>query len=233
MRELTKKEQELLTGGSGTLGTIYVTAPAFNWDFGYSFDLGNDPFDYVYDYNDGAGGGGDPVYDCNSTDNTAVERFTDAKAAQLARSIIAKTDHMSNEYLAFIYRDGLGVLRSSQIFGAGTSRVDIDFQNLGFPVSQIVAVIHNHDRADYGYDAASADINQRLSQNDWATADRLVQAGASASELSFYLLDTQDTFRQYNYTDKGRYVNSDGTIKYSAPLGTTSSKTATPSSCPL
>jgi hypothetical protein len=237
MRELTAKEKELLVGGTLTMDTIYVYAPAFYDDWGYSFDLWNDDWfwemdDHYYDGGDG-GGGGVPVYECNSFDATQVEAYTDSLASKLARDIIAKPDHNRTEYLGFIYRDSSGVLRASELFGGTGASVSVNFQDLGFPVSQIVAVIHNHDDLHYGQDYYNEQANRYLSANDWATADNLVSNGANPDELSFYLLDTNNNFRQYDYSDRSRYVNSNGSLRSNAPLGDNTSKTLEPSSCPL
>lgn len=234
MRVLTEKEKELLTGGAVTLDTITVTACYFDYDFGYNFDLWNDPWDYTYyDNSSGGGSGGDPVYDCNTSDPTAAETYTDAKAAELARAIIAQANHRSVEYLGFIYRDEHGVLRSSQLFGGTGDHVSVNFEALGFPVSQIVGVVHNHDDYHYGQNYQSEQINRMPSQGDWNTADALVAAGADPNVLSFYLLDTADSFREFNYVDKSRWASSGNVVRTSASPGATISKTAVPSSCPM
>lgn len=233
MRVLTEKEKELLTGGTITLDTITVTASYFYDDWGYTFELYNDEWEYTYYDNSGDGGGGDPVYECDSSDPTAAETYTDAKAAELARAIIAKANHRSAEYLAFIYRDDHGVLRASELFGGTGAGVIVNFEALGFPVANIVAVVHNHDDFEYGQNYASEQLNRVPSQNDWNTADNLVAHGADASKLSFYLLDTADAFREFNYVDKAIWTNSGNVVDANASPGPTISKTAVPSSCPV
>lgn len=234
MRELTEKEKELLVGGAVTMDAVQVYAPSFYDDWGFDYYFVNDDWywDQYSDYYESGGGGG-VSYECESFDGTTAETYTDAKASELARAITAKTDHTSNEYLGFIYRDEHGVLRSSQLFGNGTGSVTVNFEQLGFPVSQIVGIVHNHDKYHYGGSSTSELVNAHPSANDWDTATNLVAHGADPNLLALYLLDTNDAFREYSYSDKSRYIGSNGVVSPSAPLGATTSKTLQPSSCPL
>lgn len=236
MRALTEKEKQLLVGGS--LTTEFDTLEVFGFaaDFGYSFDLWNDTWTW-YHYDDYYGNSGDasggPGYDCESFNPGIAEDYTDAKASEIARAIIAESNHTRVEYLAFIYRDGHGVIRSSELFGGTGDSVSINFETLGFPASQVIGIVHNHDRQHYGATTQEAELNRLPSDNDWAVADAFVAAGADGSVLSLYLLDTADAFRQYDYTAKSTYVESDGDIKPNAPLGAGTSKTLYPPNCPI
>lgn len=234
MRELTEKEKELLVDGIPSLSPVFITAPDFGIDFGFSFDLWSDNWNWeqFQDYWDG-GGGGSESYQCNSLDPATTETYVDAMASEIARAIIAKSDHTRAEYLAFVYRDGQGTIRTTELSGESGDRVQINFHNLGFPASQVLAIIHNHDMLDYGGSTQAQDVNRLPSAKDWNAADTFAGLGANSNTLSFYLLDTQDGFRQYNSADRSRYVQSDGSIKLGAPLGNTASKTLLPTACPL
>ena len=235
MRELTKKEQELLIGGIDTRDMDAIEVQGFYYDFGWGFELWNDPFTYYYDADpnsgDGgsSGGGGDPQ-SCQSGDPATQAAYVDQLASKIARDIIAKPNHNSVEYLGIVYRDSDGVIRSTDLFTAGSDRVSIDFQSLGFPVSNIIALVHNHDAAHYGGSWYMVDANRNPSAADWATADAVVANGADSSTLALYVLDTQDAFRQYDYADKSRYLRN-GAVTPDTPLGTTTSKTLEPDTC--
>ena len=238
IRELTEREKELLVGGIATRDweVMYVTADYFHYDFGYSFELSNDPFDWAYyhDYSDGSGndGGGGGSYQCEATHAADMEPYVDASASKLAREIIAKPNSSNAEYLGLIYRDGHGVIQSTTLYGGTGGSVTVDFETLGFPASQVIAMVHNHDKGHYGQTSAEVNLNRYLSVNDWATADQIIAAGADSSSFAMYLLDTNNNLRQYDYGDKSTWVNNNGSLKNNATLGTTTSKTLTPSYCP-
>lgn len=237
MRELTEKEKELLAGGIDTTDFETFHVYGFWTDFGNDFHMWNDPFEWdkYYDYylNDGGGGGGGETYQCDSLDPVDVESYVDALASKLARDIVAKPDDHEREYMGIIYRDGHGVIRTTQLYtGATADRVDVRFDQLGFPASQIIALVHNHDKAHYGRFYEEAQINRFPSAADWQTADLLVgEAGVDSGTLKLYLLDTESKFRQYDYADKSRYLRN-GQPYMDAPLGDTTSKTLEPSYCP-
>lgn len=230
MRVLTEKEKELLVGGVITLDQVTVHADRFDMEIGYSMDMWNDPFNWDADEGYSGNSGGSSSPECESSDPADVERYVDSLASKLARDIIAKPYDQTREYLGLIYRDEEGTLKASQIWG-GTDSVSVNFEDLGFPASQIVGIVHNHDKGHYGQSSVSAQVNRHPSAGDWDTADALVAYGVNSSTLALYLLDTANVFRQYDYTDKSKYI-SNGYVAPNAQLGQAASKTLTPSYCP-
>ncbi|GAB3350504.1 hypothetical protein [Lysobacter tyrosinilyticus] len=232
MRELSKEELELITGGVVTLETVVVTAPAYWGDFGYT-DLWHDSFNWdAYDgyYGDTSGGGGEPPPpDCQSHDAGTVQGYSESLASQATRDIRSRSDQSTREYASVIYRDAMGAIRSSATIAGGSSgqSASIDLQALGISAGQILGIVHSHPSGIYSSSSAEATINRHPSTNDWAAADQIIAAGANPATFAHFIIGPDGVLREYNYSNKNLY-NPPST---STPKGQTISQSLQPSPC--
>jgi hypothetical protein len=233
MRELSKQELELITGGIQTLDTIVVTASPYWGDFGFT-DLWHDWWSYEVNedyYGDGGGGGGGdpPPPSCQSHDAATVDGYSDQLASQASRDIKAKPDYNNREYATVLYRDGTGTIRSSTTIQGGSNgeSVSINLQALGIAAGQIVGMVHNHPSGIYSTSTAEATINRHPSSGDWAAADQIVAAGADPAIFTHYIIGTDGVLREYDYSNRATYDPP----RTSTPNGQTISQNLQPDPC--
>ena len=79
----------------------------------------------------------------------------------------------------------------------------------GVSAGDIIGFVHSHPPAasvgDPAQDAMFDAVDRYPSPADWDQMDALVAAGADASSLSFYVIDTNGDMRKYDYSDKAIY----------------------------
>lgn len=224
MRTLSQEEMELIAGGNITThnqGSYEVYSGLFGGSYGFSW-LWSDPFNYDvtggYYYTDqgtgGSGTDGGITSICQSPDASQQQIYADQLAANFMRAV-KKLDWNNKEYLAFVYRDASGTLRTSEVY-AGGANVDVEIAKLGFAPAQIVGIMHNHPVYHYGNTQYEADTNRNPSDNDWATADNLVALGANPAHLDLYVIDTTGKLRSYEYADKAKYLHPKPTTSVGA-----------------
>lgn len=220
-RELSPLEMEIVAGGITTLDRVDALP---GWDNPY--DVGNggwgdDWYDY-YDgpYDSGGGGGGDsdtPPCTCTAHNAAEVDAISDAFASKIARDIKAQPDWNQREYVSVIYKATDGHLAVGALQRGEGVYATIDFPALGISASQVVGVVHNHPDS-ISSDPRGDNINRFPSQpgsgalnglSDWQAADAIVGAGADASTLSLYILGPDGVLREYDYSDKARWISAD------------------------
>jgi hypothetical protein len=233
VRELSREELELITGGLETIEVYGMWSDPI-WGCIGSFNLWNDGFSYEVtdDYfgDSGSGGGGEPEQSCTSHDAQAVDTYSDQLASKLSRDIKAKPDDQNREYLALIYRDGNGVIRTTELFQGpsnGESASIPSLQAIGVAAAQIVGVVHNHPSQVFNTSSYEYDVNRLPSNGDWAMADQIIGAGADPNTLALYVLGTDGRLREFEYTDKSQYINPTP----NSPLGDTISQSLQPDAC--
>lgn len=233
MRELSREEIELITGGLDTIVVYGMWADPI-WGCIGSFNLWNDGFNYdvTDDYfgDNGGSGGGEPEPSCTSHDAQAVDGYSDQLASQLSRDIKAKPDDATREYLALIYRDGNGVIRTTALFQGGPNGESASIpslQAIGVAPAQIMGLVHNHPSQVFNTSSYEFDVNRLPSNGDWNMADQIIGAGADPNTLALYVLGTDGVLREFEYTDKAMYINPTP----SSPLGGTISQSLQPDPC--
>jgi len=203
---------------------------------------------YNYGDPDGSGGEGEPigadtsatVAACRSGDPVAAATHLKQEASKTGRDINAKPDSNNNEYLAVVYRDASGALRSSPLIAGGSS-VSATPAALGTTWSNIVGIIHNHPSARYCPDPISCQINRNPSssatvptgqQSDWDTAELAVANGANPTLLTLYVVGPDRVLRQFAYQNRSSYLpyRSGGVLVVTE--GPTVPLNLTPTTCP-
>lgn len=225
MRVLSLEELELVAGGSTTNDPGYnvgadvpgdpVATPPADPGAGGAGGAGSGG-------SGGGGGGGggglgsgegEPGWAAHTPEQIHVVNEVLAKG--LANNIISNPDHHTTEFDALIYKDQQGNIHTTDLVRGASNNAYIGLPT-GVTAADIIGVVHNHPSAlDMG-NTTSAHLNEFPStdkyaavkgQSDWNTADQLVQHGADASQLTLFILDGNDTLREYNYADRDRYQN--------------------------
>lgn len=214
MRQLSNEELELVAGGIPTLDRVVVTATGFYGNMGYTW-MGhatteiNVSESYWGEGGGGSGGEAPPELPCKSQEPWMIDNYLDQIASTVTRTIKAMPDYNRREYISLAYRDTDGVIRWTEpVAGAANGQsATIDLAALGITGFQLLGVIHNHPRDVYSSSAAEEAINRFPSNNDWATADQIIQAGASITSLQLYVIGPDGGLRQYPYADKNNFLN--------------------------
>lgn len=181
----------------------------------YDVDYGNDDGWWNYDdqYDNGGDGGSGGVGDpqepplaCKSTDPATVDAYADALAVTASNLIRAQADYKDREYGMLIYRDAQGSIRTSALVTGTPTSTTFVFATLGVDPASVVGVVHNHPTNVYNSSSQEAQINLNPSSGDWATADDLVRAGASADQLQLFVVGTDSRLREFDYNNKSSYL---------------------------
>ncbi len=127
----------------------------------------------------------------------------DAMAGRLARNIMQMPDKDRSEYVAVVYRDESGQLKSTDLHTsgshAGAPLSDAVAQTPGY--ASIVAIVHNHPIAlvtESPYRELSMEIEKLPSNNDWNIARKKFEG---RTDVTHYVLGPDDHFRKYPFSE--------------------------------
>jgi hypothetical protein len=137
--------------------------------------------------------------------NIPAANEADVLAAGLAHQIMSKPDYKMHEYVAAIYRDADGNLKSTELFTSGDKAAAplSDALRAAGGSKNVVGVVHNHppsivDAEPESNRKESADINKLPSDNDWKGARKVF---GERTDVDYYVLGPDNALRKYDYQD--------------------------------
>lgn len=137
-----------------------------------------------------------------------AKNYTDVLGVEAARQILGNFDHRRIEFGAIIYRDTRGTIRlSGLVCGEPGKTPEFPSEVLGelrLPGSTVLGVIHNHP-SDYFTSEQERIANRNPSENDWAVALALVNAGALPDMLQMYIVGPDDHVREFEFAKRDTY----------------------------
>ena len=199
MRELTKKELELIGGGYETNEIVVTGGDDGDWGDWWG-DWGGD---YGDDYGGDSGGGGDggdsgPPPNEFPCENTAVSGVAGNIAAADASDGLSGTGQV--EYGATIASAGGNFITGDLVTGQSYNQANPPSTTIsppaGYGWADVVATVHSHPPSG---DAATDLRNQAPSDGDWQSADEAVARGADPANFTMYIIDMNGTMRAFDY----------------------------------
>lgn len=136
-----------------------------------------------------------------------ASREVDAHASEITRRIAQEPNRDQQEFVAIIYNDAQGSLRSTELFTSGSYQsapVGKAIIAAG-GLENVVGVVHNHP-SKLAWDAENKDealfINCMPSDGDWKTGRQMF---GDRKDITYYVSGPDHVLRKYDYADNAKW----------------------------